>query len=79
LDGFILDIRLPSRPVIVEIDGAQHAEEPNRARDGARDAHFAKSGYETLRSGITRFDQRLDELAEGISGWPWSGSKRYPD
>ena len=46
LDGYILDFVCFERKLIIEADGGQHS---GSARDTTRDAHFAASGFRTLR------------------------------
>ena len=46
LDGYILDFVCFERKLILEADGSQHAESVG---DALRDAHFAASGFTTLR------------------------------
>ena len=46
LDGYVLDFVCFEKCLILEADGGQHAQS---ARDAKRDAHFAASGFVTLR------------------------------
>ena len=46
LDGYILDFVCFERKLNLEADGSQHAESVG---DALRDAHFAASGFATLR------------------------------
>ena len=50
VDGYELDIFLPSEKLIIEIDGVQHEREQRREKDMEKDSYFQKAyGYETLR------------------------------
>ncbi|ENN85850.1 protein of unknown function DUF559 [Rhizobium freirei PRF 81] len=46
IDGYILDFVCFKARLIVEVDGAQHAES---TKDLARDAHFSKQGFRIVR------------------------------
>lgn len=46
LDGYVLDFVCFEKRLILEADGGQHAQS---TRDAKRDAHFAASGFVTLR------------------------------
>ncbi len=46
INGYILDFVCFEARLIVEVDGAQHAESIG---DLARDAHFSKQGFRTMR------------------------------
>ena len=43
---YIVDFLIPSRRIILEVDGGQHAD---TARDAVRDAYLADRGYHVLR------------------------------
>ncbi|GLS01961.1 DNA methyltransferase [Brevundimonas denitrificans] len=47
--GYILDFVCLDRRVIVEVDGASHADEDRARKDRVRDAVFAREGFVTLR------------------------------
>ena len=47
--GYILDFVCLDRRVIVEVDGASHADEDRARKDRVRDAVLAREGYVTLR------------------------------
>lgn len=46
IDGYILDFVCFEARLIVEVDGAQHAES---TRDARRDAYFSQQGFRTVR------------------------------
>ncbi len=47
--GYILDFVCLDRRVIVEVDGASHADEDRARKDRVRDAVMAREGFVTLR------------------------------
>ena len=47
--GYILDFVCLDRRVIVEVDGASHADEDRARKDRVRDAVLAREGFVTLR------------------------------
>ena len=47
--GYILDFVCLDRRVIVEVDGASHADEDRARKDRVRDAVLAREGFLTLR------------------------------
>ena len=66
IDGYVLDFVCHRARLIVEVDGVQHAVGERLARDQIRDAHFARSGYQTLRYWNSEVDADLDGVADGI-------------
>ena len=46
---FITDFACHARKLIIELDGGQHAEDPQATRDRLRDAYFEQHGYRVLR------------------------------
>ena len=54
IENYIVDFYIPSAKVVVEIDGSQHYEPDNRARDIARDKRLSELGLTVLR--YTNFD-----------------------
>ena len=63
LDGYILDFVCFEARLIVEVDGGQHAE---NMRDQARDAHFARQDFETLRFWNDEVERNLDGVCAHI-------------
>ena len=45
----VADFCLPSRSLIIEIDGKEHARKDKKAKDKERDARLAKSGWTVIR------------------------------
>ena len=54
IENYIVDFYIPSAKVVVEIDGSQHYEPDNRARDTVRDKRLNELGLTVLR--YTNFD-----------------------
>lgn len=47
--GYIVDFACPSRKIIIEIDGSQHAEKQHSIRDHTRDRRLEALGWTVLR------------------------------
>lgn len=47
--GYIVDFACPSKKLIVELDGSQHAEADNAAADAIRTKRLAQDGWTILR------------------------------
>ena len=54
IENYIVDFYIPSAKMVVEIDGSQHYEPDNHARDAARDKRLNELGLTVLR--YTNFD-----------------------
>jgi len=63
LDGYIVDFVCYAARLIVEVDGGQHSENP---KDEARDAHFAREGFEMLRFWNNEVETNLDGVCDHI-------------
>ena len=66
LDGYYADFVCHGAKLIVEADGIQHGKGDQLAGDMKRDAHFAASGYRTLRFGNSEIDRDLGAVMEAI-------------
>jgi very-short-patch-repair endonuclease len=66
LEGYILDFVCFKHRLIVEIDGGQHAAPDHAARDTRRDAHFAASGFRTLRFWNAEIDADVAAVVQTI-------------
>ena len=64
---YIVDFLIPSRRIILEVDGGQHAD---TARDAVRDAYLADRGYRVLRvwnnDVMTNLSGALDMLSREL-------------
>ncbi|MCI4643270.1 MAG: endonuclease domain-containing protein [Hyphomonadaceae bacterium] len=47
--GYTVDFAIQRARLVIEVDGASHASEAARARDGVRDAELRKAGWEVMR------------------------------
>ena len=54
IENYIVDFYIPSAKLVIEIDGSQHYEPENRARDSVRDKKLNELGLTVLR--YTNFD-----------------------
>jgi very-short-patch-repair endonuclease len=65
-DGFIVDFACLKSKLIVEIDGAQHAEPGHQERDMKRDARLEAAGFVILRFWNNEVNENLDAVVETI-------------
>jgi very-short-patch-repair endonuclease len=47
--GYIVDFACPAKKLIVEVDGSQHGEDDNAAKDSARTTRLEQDGWTVLR------------------------------
>lgn len=47
--GYIVDFACPAKRLIVEVDGSQHGEDDNAAKDSIRTARLQRDGWTVLR------------------------------
>jgi very-short-patch-repair endonuclease len=47
--GYIVDFACPRERLVVEVDGSQHGEDNNAAKDSARTARLEQDGWTVLR------------------------------
>jgi len=64
--GFIPDFVCFERRLIVEIDGAQHADGPQRHHDIRRDAALAAAGFSTLRFWNSDLNADIDSVVDTV-------------
>ncbi|AXS40328.1 endonuclease domain-containing protein [Breoghania sp. L-A4] len=69
---YIVDFAAPTHRLVIELDGSQHAEEANAARDGVRDAWFEAAGWRVIRFWNGEVMNNLDGVCETI----WIEAKR---
>ena len=60
--GYYLDFVCFSRKLVVELDGATHAEDPQMAHDAVRDAVVRREGFTVLRF----FNHQVRENIDGV-------------
>ena len=66
LGGFIVDFYIASAKIVIELDGSQHYEEPNREKDARRDAYLESIGCRVLRYSNADIHFRFREVCEDI-------------
>ena len=66
LDRFIVDFACFDARLIIEVDGATHSSDEEMARDAARSAALAASGFEILRFTNGDIYLNLDGVVETI-------------
>ena len=49
IEGYIVDFACPSKNIIVEVDGSQHADAQQAERDATRDGRLRSLGWTVLR------------------------------
>ena len=72
--GYYLDFVCFNRRLVVEIDGAQHAEERHVRHDGVRDAVLRREGFEVLRfwagTVMGQPSEVMDAIADALARRP---------
>jgi ATP-dependent DNA helicase RecQ len=73
----IVDFYIPQAKLVIEIDGSQHKEEVQKAKDKQRDALFYKHGINTVRIDtayinyeINNFSRKINEIIEVFENSP---------
>ena len=64
--GYILDFVCLDRRVIVEVDGASHADEDRARKDRVRDAVLAREGFVTLRYANEAVLTDVGQVVDGV-------------
>ena len=64
--SYVLDFAEHRARLVIELDGTQHAESLQRARDVRRDALISDQGYRTLRFWNTEVTENIDGVVERI-------------
>ncbi len=64
--GYIVDFACPSKKLIVELDGSQHARTENSARDVARAAKLEALGWTILRFWNDDIIRDIDNVCQHI-------------
>ncbi|MGO9135381.1 MAG: endonuclease domain-containing protein, partial [Methylovirgula sp.] len=65
-EGFIADFACLKSKLIIEIDGAQHAEPINMRHDAERDARLTIAGFKVLRFWNHEVNENLASVIETI-------------
>ena len=63
---FIADFCCATARLVVEVDGAHHAEDATIAKDAARTSYLAERGYRVLRVPAAEIMRNVDDIAQGI-------------
>ena len=63
---YIVDFISLERNLIIELDGGQHGQQENRARDEIRDSYFRGKGYKVLRFWNNDIFTNLEGVLEAI-------------
>jgi very-short-patch-repair endonuclease len=66
INGFYPDFVCKKRRLIIEIDGNQHGEEPQRSFDSKRDAQLRAKGYQIMRFWNSDIDADIDSVMDTI-------------
>jgi very-short-patch-repair endonuclease len=64
--GYIVDFACPSKKLIVEVDGSQHAAEPVASRDDDRTAKLESLGWTVLRFWNDDILRDIDNVCQHI-------------
>lgn len=62
LSSFIVDFYCPKAKLVIELDGSQHLQSDNRAKDEMRDAQLAKLGLNVLRFNNRQVLKEMDAV-----------------
>jgi very-short-patch-repair endonuclease len=65
---YFADFACHAKRLVIELDGGQHGEESNAARDNGRDAYMKANGYRVLRFWNNDVMQNLNGVLETIAG-----------
>jgi very-short-patch-repair endonuclease len=72
IDGYVVDLLVPSLNLIVEVDGDYwHSRPEDTGRDSGRDSHMLALGYQTVR--ITETDLNANALGAVTAALEMSG------
>lgn len=66
LGSFIVDFYCASKKLVIELDGAQHDEVENRARDQEKEFYLKNQRLQVLRFWNNDIDQNLEGVLENI-------------
>ena len=67
LAGYIVDFCCLSHRIVVELDGAQHAEPEAALRDSRRDAVLARLGFHVVRFSNDQVLRETDGIVDAIA------------
>lgn len=64
--SYIVDFYIPSKKIVIEIDGVQHLFGEQRSSDEKRDQYFEGLGIKVLRYNNEDVNRRFNVVAENI-------------
>ena len=67
LSPFIVDFYIPSKKIVIEVDGSQHYEGAGIEKDSARDLELRKMGFTVLRYPNNEIRNNLQGVYEDIA------------
>ena len=67
IDNYIVDFYAPRAKIVVEVDGSQHMESEQAARDLQRDAFLASQGLRVLRFDDLQVLKEIEGVMEVIN------------
>ncbi len=68
IGNYIVDFYAPKAKIVVEVDGSQHMESEQAARDLQRDAFLASQGLRVLRFDDRQVPKEIEGVMEAIAG-----------
>ena len=66
LGSYIVDFYIPAAKLVIEVDGSQHYEEPQKQKDVARDADLEGTGLKVLRYSNFDINHSFEAVCEDI-------------
>ena len=66
IGNFIVDFYIPSKKIVIEIDGSQHYEEEGIKSDKDRDSELQKLGIKVLRYTNYQINKQYESVCEDI-------------
>lgn len=66
IGSYIVDFYAPSVGLVIEVDGAQHVDEPGRASDQTRDQFLSRLGLQVLRFDNRQVLMETDAVVQSI-------------
>lgn len=63
---YIVDFYIPAGKIVIEVDGSQHYEQPQKQKDVARDADLEGIGLKVLRYSNFDVNQNFEAVCDDI-------------
>ena len=64
---YIVDFYIPSKNIVIELDGSQHYETPGIKKDGVRDSYLSEQNIVVLRYPNNQVNQNFNGVCEDIA------------